>query len=32
MFGSIMDVRPATPEEAEAYQDAIHARAVASAA
>jgi alkylhydroperoxidase family enzyme len=32
MFGSVMDVRPATPEEAEAYQDAIHARVVAAAA
>jgi alkylhydroperoxidase family enzyme len=31
MFGSIMDVRPATPEEAKAYQDAIHARIVAAA-
>jgi alkylhydroperoxidase family enzyme len=30
MFGSVMDVRPATPEEAEAYQDAIHARVVAA--
>jgi alkylhydroperoxidase family enzyme len=30
MFGNVMDVRPATPEEAEAYQDAIHARAAAA--
>jgi alkylhydroperoxidase family enzyme len=30
MFGSVMDVRPATPAEAEAYQDAIHARVVAA--
>jgi hypothetical protein len=30
MFGSVMDVRPATPEEAEAYQDAIHARIAAA--
>ena len=32
MFGSVMDVRPATPAEAEAYQDAIHARVVAASA
>jgi alkylhydroperoxidase family enzyme len=32
MFGSVMDVRPATSEEAEAYQDAIHARVVAASA
>ncbi len=30
MFGSVMDVRPATAEEAAAYQDAIHARVLAS--
>jgi alkylhydroperoxidase family enzyme len=30
MFGNVMDVRPATPEEAEAYQDAVHARMVAT--
>jgi alkylhydroperoxidase family enzyme len=32
MFGNVMDVRPATPEEAEAYQDAIHRRVVAVSA
>ena len=31
MFGAVMDVRPATPDEAAAYQEALEAKAAARA-